>query len=91
MRRVLWRPEYECELAVVSNEDVGSGGDGGFGEFGGKGKELSGDAVEIWDVRKRWITKWAVGGSAVEDGVAGATSRFHPGSRGLNKLGLLLL
>ena len=34
----------------------------------GKGR---GDAVEIWDVRKGWIAKWAVGGSNVEGGVAG--------------------
>jgi hypothetical protein len=33
-----------------------------------------GDAVEIWDVRKGWIAKWAVGGSAVEGGVAGMFS-----------------
>jgi hypothetical protein len=30
-----------------------------------------GDAVEIWDVRRGWIAKWAVGGSAAEGGVAG--------------------
>ena len=33
-----------------------------------------GDAVEIWDMRKGWIAKWAVGGSAGEGGVAGECS-----------------
>ncbi|KIM74206.1 hypothetical protein PILCRDRAFT_711720 [Piloderma croceum F 1598] len=99
VRRVLWRPEYECELALVSNEDFGSGSgsggevsagggagaspdftdmggivgrgsDSGLGSLGGKGKGFSGDAVEIWDVRRGWIAKWAVGGSAIEGGVA---------------------
>jgi hypothetical protein len=109
VRRVLWRPEYECELAIVSNEDFGSGGGeitavaaagtgvgvgtspdftdmggivgrggdsglGSLGSLGGKGKGFSGDAVEIWDVRRGWIAKWAVGGSAIEGGVAGETS-----------------
>jgi len=69
----------------------GSGGDGGFGVFGGKGKELSGDVVEIWDVRRGWIVKWAVGRSAVEGGVAGAASPSHShivGIARLNQLGL---
>ena len=59
---------------------VGRGGDSGLGSLGGKGKGFTGDAVEIWDVRRGWIAKWAVGGSAIEGGVAGetATSRFHP-------------
>jgi hypothetical protein len=81
VRRVLWRPEYECELAIVSNHeygansgaagdvsadllDVGVRGEGGLA----RGR---GDAVEIWDVRRGWIAKWAVGGSAMEGGVAG--------------------
>ena len=37
----------------------------------GKGQ---GDAVEIWDVRRGWIAKWEVGGSAGEGGVASKCS-----------------
>ena len=40
----------------------------------GKGR---GDAVEICDVRRGWIAKWAVGGSAGEGGVAGECSLPH--------------
>ncbi|KAA1475838.1 hypothetical protein DENSPDRAFT_449486 [Dentipellis sp. KUC8613] len=92
VRRVLWRPSYECELAVVSNAEFGSNSNQDI--FGGsqdgsdnaiieqpkktEGEEANaqtkvandaGDAVEIWDVRRGYIAKWAVGGSAVEGGV----------------------
>jgi hypothetical protein len=30
-----------------------------------------GNAVEIWDVRRGFIAKWQVGGSAIEGGVSG--------------------
>lgn len=30
-----------------------------------------GDSVEIWDVRRGWIAKWSVTGSAGEGGVSG--------------------
>lgn len=30
-----------------------------------------GDSVEIWDVRRGWIAKWSVTGSAGEGGVTG--------------------
>jgi hypothetical protein len=59
---------------------VGRGGDSGLGSsgsLGGKGKGFSGDAVKIWDVRRGWIAKWAVGESAIEGGVAGETSHSH--------------
>jgi len=29
------------------------------------------DAVEIWDVRRSWVAKWEVLGSATEGGVTG--------------------
>ena len=32
-----------------------------------------GDSVEIWDVRRGWIAKWSVTGSAGEGGVSGKT------------------
>ncbi|KAG6908862.1 hypothetical protein DXG01_002936 [Tephrocybe rancida] len=84
VRRVAWRPTYECELAVVSNAEFSSGsnpdlvqnnaiGAGGTGENEKHGSDnktsLGGDAVEIWDVRRSWIPKWSVTGSAVEGGV----------------------
>ncbi|KAF9475478.1 hypothetical protein BDN70DRAFT_883675 [Pholiota conissans] len=126
IRRLAWRPGYECELAIVSNTDYsthtldvsssnpaaispgslsrvnsGSGLDtimrsggavsghhqheypGGVKDKqqhlvvpgqpspAGEGKALfssSGDAVEIWDVRRGWIAKWRVTGSASEGG-----------------------
>lgn len=132
VRRVLWRPSYECELAIVSNAEfatsahadllqsalsaslamapvqgvlsrVGSGlgldvltqGGGGADAMQRSGRETpggpaaaadaksvfssspsgSGDAVEIWDVRRGWIAKWSVSGSAVEGGVTGEIVR----------------
>lgn len=131
IRRLAWRPGYECELAIVSNIDysthtldvsssnpaanppgsltrVNSGlgldaimrsggaapghhphqheyslggkdkqqhlGVPGQAGAGGEGKALfssSGDAVEIWDVRRGWIAKWRVTGSANEGGATG--------------------
>ncbi|KAJ3718424.1 hypothetical protein C8R42DRAFT_144193 [Lentinula raphanica] len=125
VRRVLWRPSYECEIAVISNGDFSSGsnpdlgpapisasvlssqprglvrtssmrsvqeaqGQGmttrtgagfslGLGDFhrvarnkddkGSKGNDNGvGDAAEIWDVRRGWIAKWRVNGSATEGG-----------------------
>ena len=35
--------------------------------------------VEIWDVRRGWITKWAVCGSVVKDGVSGEASHYDLG------------
>ncbi|OSD00134.1 hypothetical protein PYCCODRAFT_1414786 [Trametes coccinea BRFM310] len=111
VRRVLWRPGYECELAVVSNADFGTGTDFGHTSLSGgpssasiglssglstalssprlSSAHLSGtesprtpeersssvsrretsDPVEIWDVRRGYIAKWVVNGSAVEGGV----------------------
>lgn len=40
----------------------------GGGDLGGTG---GGDAVEIWDVRRGWIAKWAISGSSVEGGITG--------------------
>ncbi|KAI9063837.1 hypothetical protein FKP32DRAFT_1571226 [Trametes sanguinea] len=113
VRRVLWRPGYECELAVVSNADFGTGTDFGHTSLSGgpssasiglssglstalssprlTSAHLSGtesprtpeersssvsrretsDPVEIWDVRRGYIAKWVVNGSAVEGGVTG--------------------
>ncbi|KAI8974589.1 hypothetical protein BD414DRAFT_498136 [Trametes punicea] len=111
VRRVLWRPGYECELAVVSNADFGTGTDVGHGSLPGGPSSASvgltsglatafssprmppahlggtdsprtpeersnsvsrretSDPVEIWDVRRGYIAKWVISGSAVEGGV----------------------
>ncbi|TFK48866.1 WD40 repeat-like protein [Heliocybe sulcata] len=54
VRSVLWRPSYECEVAVVSNADEGTGA------------EDRADEIEIWDVRRGSIAKWQIVGSAVD-------------------------
>ncbi|ESK95845.1 wd repeat-containing protein 24 [Moniliophthora roreri MCA 2997] len=134
VRRVLWRPSYECEIAIVSNADFGTtnnpelntpvppvpglpsalqvpvvasaassrrspnlglgldffGGDKDSsasrpksfsGPSGGTstptGSRISvsgpasgtGEAAEIWDVRRGWIAKWNVTGSTVDGGL----------------------
>ncbi|KAI0044133.1 WD40 repeat-like protein [Auriscalpium vulgare] len=92
VRRVLSRPGYECELAIVSNAEFGTGSNPDLsGAAGEKSEETLvqaangdepapvstppsrvsdiGDAVEIWDVRRSYIAKWVVAGSAVEGGV----------------------
>ncbi|GAW01415.1 wd repeat-containing protein 24 [Lentinula edodes] len=133
VRRVLWRPSHECEIAVISNGEFSSGsnpemgsnatptvlpntpgvpvrtpstrnvqggqgiltkkgtgfglgldmsgneglrsknGIGGFAVTGSpKGSSQIdggvGDVTEIWDVRRGWIAKWHVNGSAAEGG-----------------------
>ncbi|KAI1785177.1 hypothetical protein LXA43DRAFT_929347 [Ganoderma leucocontextum] len=100
VRRVLFRPGYECELAIVSNADFGTGTEFGHGApspgsaglpaavtprgvaahldaSGSEGtitpesrsKNEGSDPVEIWDVRRGYIAKWVVNGSAVDGGV----------------------
>ena len=112
VRRVLFRPGYECELAVVSNADFGTstefghsttspgsagltpgavtpraitahlganGGGDGTATPGGRSKGEGSDPVEIWDVRRGYIAKWVVTGSAVEGGVTGSSvSLYQP-------------
>ena len=89
VRRIVWRPEYECEIAIVSNNDYsthtldapGSSLSGGLGQDTTKAVDplkekasSSGDAIEIWDVRRGWIAKWRVSGSASEGGATGEYS-----------------
>jgi len=70
--RVLWHPDYECELVIVSNDDDGeinAAAGASPAVVGNNGQVVLGNGprdsrVEIWDVRKGWIDKWAVGGSA---------------------------
>ncbi|KAF9457119.1 hypothetical protein BDZ94DRAFT_1302117 [Collybia nuda] len=74
VRRVSWRPSFECELAVVSNAEFSTGSNPELLQDNGSDNNPSsvavgGDAVEIWDVRRSWIPKWSVTGSAAEGGV----------------------
>jgi len=125
VRHVLWRPGYDCEIAVVSNAEFGTGSNsdmgppipsapvvvstlpqavsgGGSGHSSGsdtgyrdalmKGARIpatpksapatstsgAGDAVEIWDVRRSWIAKWTVPGSAVDGGCTGLCNSTSP-------------
>jgi WD repeat-containing protein 24 len=87
VRRVLWRPEYSCELAVVSNAEFSVGPnqdlavDGSGNEMERTARDIGqntnldgvrpGNAVEIWDVRRAWVAKWEVLGSAIGGGVTG--------------------
>ncbi|KAF7973520.1 hypothetical protein HWV62_14940 [Athelia sp. TMB] len=81
VRRVRWRPGYDCEVVLVSNDESGTGSGDNLGAgasssadaLSGSRVEATGqrnrDSVEIWDVRRSWIAKWIVAGSAVEGGV----------------------
>ncbi len=88
VRQVLWRPDYDCELAIVSNSEFTTGSNPDMNaplHRSGSAIELTaandrkaslsgsstGDPIEIWDVRRGWIAKWSVTGSAVEGGVTG--------------------
>ncbi|KAF9020966.1 hypothetical protein BDZ89DRAFT_1201771 [Hymenopellis radicata] len=90
VRQVLWRPGYDCELAIVSNSEFTTGSNPDMNaplHRSGSAIELTaandrkaslssssiGDPIEIWDVRRGWIAKWSVTGSAVEGGVTGMT------------------
>jgi WD40 repeat protein len=91
VRRVRWRPGYECELAVASNAEFGVGTMSDVSDSGTlvdddseksevapmKGRTDIGNAVEIWDVRRGYIAKWQVGGSAIEGGVSGMFPCMH--------------
>ncbi|KAJ3749970.1 hypothetical protein DFH05DRAFT_16582 [Lentinula detonsa] len=139
VRRVLWRPSHECEIAVISNGEFSSGSNPDMGSSAGGSASIQsnqaraivrtssmrsvqrnqgvlnrigagfglglemlgsgdhheaarnknervgtvvtqspkrpasndggvGDAAEIWDVRRGWIAKWHVNGSAAEGG-----------------------
>lgn len=83
IRRVRWRPGYECEIAVASNAEIGACAVSDLSDCGvaedvdlekpevatPKRRADMGYAVEIWDVRRGYIAKWLVGGSAIEGGV----------------------
>ena len=96
VRRVAWRPGYECELAVTSylegsansqpnpaldlsmvgppaSPRIGAALPSEF-KLNEENKALysrMGDPIEVWDVRRGYIAKWSVRGSAAEGGVTG--------------------
>ncbi|PFH49423.1 hypothetical protein AMATHDRAFT_147687 [Amanita thiersii Skay4041] len=108
VRRLLWRPGYECEVAVISNPEITAPvkadtsrlSNSAFPSATLLSRSSSGlltagsvvlepeaqtpaqlnvtgpavtpveDAIEIWDVRRGWISKWSVKGSAAEGGLA---------------------
>ncbi|KAG7089936.1 hypothetical protein E1B28_011566 [Marasmius oreades] len=130
VRHVRWRPSFDCEIAIVSNGDFGSGSNADMSTptipmtaLGtnlhpppsttsrmspnvGLGLDLdstpvprpksysavvasgtvtspatpritmsgsnsgAGDTAEIWDVRRGWIAKWQITGSAAEGGLS---------------------
>lgn len=101
VRRVAWRPNYECELAVTSYlEGSANSQPNPALDLSTAGPPASprisnlvppevvqseqnralysrlGDPVEVWDVRRGYIAKWSVPGSAVEGGVTGWTFTY---------------
>ena len=90
VRRVRWRPGYECELAVASNAEFGIGSMSDVNDSDAladadlekpevaptKRRTDIGNGVEIWDVRRGYIAKWQVGGSAIEGGVSGRSPLY---------------
>ncbi|KAG6330801.1 hypothetical protein ID866_8285 [Astraeus odoratus] len=94
VRRVLWRPDYPCELALVSNAEFGAcdlvasprlqntstafiAAITSSTEAKEKSNKnnVTGDSIEIWDVRRGWIAKWTVDTSILEGAVTDAV--FH--------------
>ncbi|KAI0093423.1 hypothetical protein BDY19DRAFT_923627 [Irpex rosettiformis] len=101
IRRVAWRPGYDCELAITSYQDlaantqsnpsfdattsslglISSSPRASFLSQMMSGEEPKsesstppndsngGHPIEIWDVRRGYVAKWTVRGSAVEGGV----------------------
>lgn len=106
VRRVAWRPGYECELAVTSYHEGATAQSsqafdsttGGLGLSSSPrnsfishlgaveeakdddklpaGFDGAGEPIEIWDVRRGFVAKWTVRGSAVEGGVTGESFYF---------------
>jgi WD40 repeat protein len=92
VRRVRWRQGYECELAVASNAEFGIGSISDVNDSDTladadlekpevaqaptKRRTDIGNGVEIWDVRRGYIAKWQVGGSAIEGGVSGRSPLY---------------
>jgi WD repeat-containing protein 24 len=87
VRCVHWRPEYESELVIVSNAEYSRGSNEELesrkdlewnvratGDMSNASRPCVGDALEIWDVRRAWVAKWEVLGSAVEGGFTGYLS-----------------
>jgi len=80
IRKVAWRPDYSCELAIISNTEFGSGSDpdmfGLSSKTGGPARSIPststiGDPIEIWDVRRGYLPKWSMHGFVGEGGITG--------------------
>lgn len=80
VRRAKWRPDRECEIAVVSNAALGTGSDQDLSMLVPEERKKSpptnkpppvGHAVEIWDVRRGAIAMWQVRMGSGEGGVNG--------------------
>jgi WD40 repeat protein len=76
VKRVLWRPEHDTEIAVVplTSGISPAGGPGAVDDPNAVGGEA--DKIEVWDVRREWISKYIL--EAGDGAVAGEKySRSH--------------
>ena len=64
-------PQQKARLEKLA-EDLAGEGEGGFLRRFGRGEGSGSDPVEIWDVRRGYVAKWVVSGSAIEGGVTGS-------------------
>lgn len=55
VKRVAWRPGYDCEVAVVPMTP-------GLSARAGSDRDSTSDAdrIEIWDVRRPWVPKYVL-------------------------------
>lgn len=56
---------------MPGSELVGDGAATSRVKHSAEAQTTGGDAVEIWDMRRGWIAKWSVSGSAMDGGVTG--------------------
>lgn len=57
VKKVVWRPGHDCEVAIVPQAP------GLSGRPGTDGSEAAGaERIEIWDVRRPWLPKYILEG-----------------------------